>query len=68
MSDSKLLEQFCVIQLQVLQDREIRLRKEMQDCLIQREYLSHFLSQLGENNKFTQLHTLIKEMKFTEDK
>ena len=68
MSRSKLLEQFCLIQLQVLQDREMRLRKEVQDCLIQREYLSNFLSELNENNKFNQLHALIKEIKIIEDK
>lgn len=68
MSRSKLLEQFCLIQLQVLQDREMRLRKEVQDCLIQREYLSNFLSELNENNKFNQLHVLIKEIKTIEDK
>ncbi len=67
MSQVKLMEQFCLIQMQVLTDREIRLRKELQDCKIQREYLSHFLNELHDEETFSQLHSLIKEIKLIED-
>jgi hypothetical protein len=39
--------QFCLIQLEILKTRESRLRKELQDCNIQREFLSHTLQDLG---------------------
>ena len=67
MSKFKLVEQFCLIQLQVLSDREIRLRRELQDCAIQREYLSHFLTEMNEDEGFSQLDTLIREIKIVED-
>jgi len=68
MSQFKLVEQFCLIQLQVLSDREKRLRKELQDCTIQREYIAHFLSELGHKEQFAEFASLIKEIKTTEDK
>lgn len=37
---------FCNIQLQILSDREERLRKEVLDCKIQREFLSSLLIDL----------------------
>lgn len=43
------IKQFCLIQLQVLLDRELRLRKELQDCKIQREYLENIITELEEN-------------------
>ena len=43
------VKQFCLIQLQVLLDREMRLRKELQDCKIQREYLEHLITTLEED-------------------
>ena len=67
MSHYKLVEQFCLIQMQVLYDRELRLRKELQDCKIQREYLSHLLSELNADEPYTQLYTPIKESKTSED-
>jgi len=39
--------QFCLIQLEILKTRETRLRKELQDCNIQREFLSQTLQDLG---------------------
>jgi len=66
-SHFKLVEQFCLIQLQVLRDREQRLRKDLHDCSIQREYLSHFLAELGENESFNPIDELIKEIKLIED-
>jgi len=43
---------FCVIQLELLKTRELKLRHELQDCAIQREFLSQVLEDLGEVNEF----------------
>ncbi len=43
-----LIKQFCLIQLQVLLDREMRLRKELQECKLQQEYLQHLMAELEE--------------------
>jgi len=67
MSKFNLVEQFCLIQLQVLSDRESRLRKEMYDCKIQREYLTHFLAELGEGQNYDQLSSLISEIKVIDE-
>ncbi len=45
-----LVKQFCLIQLQVLLDREMKLRKEIQDCKLQKEYLTQLLADLGDEN------------------
>jgi len=37
---------FCNIQLQIMDDKENRLRKEILDCKIQREFLSSILTDL----------------------
>ena len=66
-SKFKLVEQFCLIQLQVLSDREVRLKRELQDCIIQREFLSHFLTEVNEDESFNQLNALIREVKIIED-
>ena len=39
------LRQFCLIQMQILTERESRLRKEILDCKIQQEYLTQVLSE-----------------------
>ena len=41
---------FCNIQLQIIADREERLRKEILDCKIQTEFLSSLLSELYRQN------------------
>ena len=41
-----LIRQYCLIQMQVIADREERLRREIQDCKLQREYLTHLLIKL----------------------
>ena len=41
-----LVRQYCLIQMQVIADRESRLRREIQDCKLQREYLTHLLIEL----------------------
>jgi|TARA_R110000744_G_scaffold190220_1_gene309276 hypothetical protein len=38
---------FCMIQLHLIQDRETKLRKEMLDCKIQREFLEKTIESLG---------------------
>jgi|TARA_Y100000310_G_C20619128_1_gene782305 hypothetical protein len=67
MSKFNLIEQFCLIQLQVLSDRENRLRKEMYDCKIQREYLTHFLAELTEEQYCDQFSALISEIKVIDE-
>tara|TARA_Y100001963_G_scaffold92422_1_gene127234 strand:- start:3843 stop:4055 length:213 start_codon:yes stop_codon:yes gene_type:complete len=44
------MRHFCVVQLEILKTREHRLRKEIQDCQIQREFLSQMLKDLGDIN------------------
>lgn len=46
-SSTDLIKQFCLIELQVLSDREERLRKEILHCKIQREYLTQIASELS---------------------
>ena len=67
MSNFKLVEQFCLIQLQVLADREMRLRKEMHDCKIQKEYLTHFLAELNTEQEYDQLSLFIGEIKVIDE-
>lgn len=43
-----LIKQFCYIQLQVLKDREMRLRKELQECKIQQEFLTGIIEDINE--------------------
>jgi len=42
------IQQFCLIQLEILKTRELRLRKEIEDCKIQKEFLSQILKDIGE--------------------
>ena len=42
-----LMKQFCYIQLQVLKDREVRLRKEIQECQIQKELVDGMIEDLA---------------------
>jgi hypothetical protein len=46
------MRHFCVVQLEILKTREHRLRKEIQDCQIQREFLSQVLKDMGIVNQF----------------
>ncbi len=48
-SDS--INQFCTIQLQILKDREDKLRKDILDCKIQREFLISIIEQLNGEEK-----------------
>ena len=40
------VRQFCLIQLQVMKNKKSRLRKEIQDCEIQEEFLTQILLDL----------------------
>ena len=59
---------FCNIQLQILSDREERLRKEVLDCKIQREFLSSLLIDLYDSTSkvYNKLdHLLMQQIIFT---
>ena len=47
---SRSIKKFCLIQLQIIANREIRLRKDLQDCMIQREFLSQILAELSDGD------------------
>ena len=44
----KAVKQFCLIEIQVLAEREMRLRKELQNCQLQKEYLNDLIATLEE--------------------
>ena len=43
---SATISDFCLIQLELLKIKEARLRKDLLDCNIQREFLTHTLKAL----------------------
>ena len=45
------VRRFCFIQLQLLKDREDRLRKELQECQLQKEFLTQLALELGDDNE-----------------
>ena len=45
-STFKSVLEFCIIQLQVLKERETDLRKQLLNCKIQKEYLESVISDL----------------------
>ena len=40
--------QFCLIQLQILKDKEIKIRKELQECKLQKEFLNSIVNDIKE--------------------
>ena len=44
------VKNFCLIQLQLLTEKEKDLRKQILDCKIQREFLTGLLSDIEENS------------------
>ena len=46
---SQVVLNFCLIQLELLKEREMKLRKEIVDCEIQREFLTATLEKLRES-------------------
>ncbi len=55
MSYRQTLRNFCLIQMQILTERETRLRKEILDCKIQKEYLTQVLSEIDEEHSDVKL-------------
>ena len=51
-----LIRQYCLIQLQVLNERENRLRKDLVDVKIQREYLTQLIAEIEMENVFKDLN------------
>ena len=45
------IKKFCLIQLQIVTDRETRIRKDLQDCLLQKEFLSQVLGELSDEEE-----------------
>tara|TARA_B100000029_G_C17330191_1_gene871393 strand:+ start:452 stop:643 length:192 start_codon:yes stop_codon:yes gene_type:complete len=54
------VKNFCVIQLEILNQREERLRKEILDCKIQKEFLTSLLEDLNEDNDFYSLLDIMR--------
>jgi len=50
MTNEDKIKQFCLIQLQILKDKENKIRKELLDCKIQKEFIESLLNDLGNNN------------------
>ena len=42
-----LVKKFCYIELQILKDRELRLRKEIQECHLQKEFINGIIEEFG---------------------
>ena len=42
---------FCQIQLAILRDKEVSLRKELLDCKIQKEFLTQTITNLGSGDE-----------------
>ena len=43
------IQQFCLIRLEILKTRELRLHKEIEDGKIQKEFLLQLLKDIGES-------------------
>jgi len=50
MNHDQKVKHFCLIQLQILKEREARLRKDLLDCKIQKEFLESLISDLSLEN------------------
>tara|TARA_B100000686_G_scaffold327017_1_gene385460 strand:- start:536 stop:694 length:159 start_codon:yes stop_codon:yes gene_type:complete len=44
-TEDKILK-FCLIQLQIINDKEQRLRKDLLDCKIQKEFLNSIIDEI----------------------
>ena len=44
----QVIKKFCLIQLQIVTNREAKIRKDLQDCLLQKEFLSQILGELSD--------------------
>ena len=45
------VRKFCLIQLQIVTDREMKIRKDLQDCFLQKEFLSQMLAELSDEEE-----------------
>jgi hypothetical protein len=50
MNHDQKVKHFCLIQLQILKERETRLRKDLLDCKIQKEFLESLINDLSLEN------------------
>jgi len=50
MNNDQKVTNFCLVQLQILKQREKRLREELLDCKIQTEFLLETVKDLNRNN------------------
>ena len=50
MDNDQKVANFCLVQLQLLKEREKRLREELLDCKIQTEFLLETVKDLGRGN------------------
>tara|TARA_Y100000310_G_scaffold340380_1_gene435918 strand:- start:1419 stop:1586 length:168 start_codon:yes stop_codon:yes gene_type:complete len=53
--------------MEILKDREFKLRKEIEDCKIQKEFLSQLLQDLGKSNEIETdiVYNLLNTMRST---
>ena len=47
---ASVVKNFCIIQLQLLKEQEMKLRKQILDCKMQEEFLKSTLQKLGVEN------------------
>ena len=47
MTNTQKIKSFCMIQLQIIKDRELMLRKEIQNCKLQVEFLEKTIEDLS---------------------
>jgi hypothetical protein len=45
------IKKFCLIQLQIVADREMKIRKDLQNCFLQKEFLSQILAELSDEEE-----------------
>ena len=47
----KTVRQFCLIQLEILKEKEVKIRKEFEECKLQQEFLTKTLIDLKHDYK-----------------
>jgi FtsZ-binding cell division protein ZapB len=45
------VRQFCLIQLEILKEKEVKIRKEFEECKLQQEFLTKTLIDLKHDHK-----------------
>ena len=46
-TDVEAVLNFCIIQLQIVKEKEMKIRKELQDCKMQQEFLEQTIKSIG---------------------